>query len=111
MINPYNVQTRPAHQSQIDVDLLRPTEVIAFGVWLERAVRDSFNEKLLFAFEKELRLGTNPRVCGLRHVERSLPPRVGSKLLAFRRTDSSSLRIKLRQGKRLHGSVVLLRRR
>jgi hypothetical protein len=68
MINPYNVQTRPAHQSQIDVDLLRPAEVIAFGVWLERAVRDSFNEKLLFAFEKELRLGTNPRVWHLYHA-------------------------------------------
>src|SRR5262249_9491225 len=63
MINPQNVQTGLAHQRQIDVYLLRRPEIIPIRVRLERPVRDALNEEFLFAFEKELRPGSNPGVC------------------------------------------------
>ena len=61
MINPHDVQTRIAHQRQIGIHLFRPADIISIRIRFERTVRDAFDEKLLVAFEKKLRLGTDSR--------------------------------------------------
>ena len=71
MINAQDVQTDPAHQAKIDIHLFRPAESVPLCVRLERTVSRAFDEKLPFAFEKELRNGANPRVCEICHLERS----------------------------------------
>ena len=63
MINPHNVQARLAHQRQIGIHLFRPADIISIRIRFERTVRDAFNEKLLVSVEKELRRGSDSRVC------------------------------------------------
>src|SRR6266550_130442 len=69
MINPHNVQARLTHQCQIGIHPFRPADIVSVRIWFKRTVRDPFDEKLLLAFEKELRLGQNPVGCRLCHVE------------------------------------------
>src|SRR5437763_1686537 len=69
MINPHNVQARLTHQRQIGIHPFRAADVVSLRIRFKRTVRDPFDEKLLLAFEKELRLGENPGGCRLCHVE------------------------------------------
>src|SRR6266511_860642 len=46
-----------------------PADIISIRIRFERTVRDPFHEKLLFAFEKELRLRANAGCCRLCHVK------------------------------------------
>ena len=69
MINPHNVHASLAHQRQIGIDLFRPADIISILIRFERAVRDTFDEKLAVPVEKKLRSGTDSRVCRLCHVE------------------------------------------
>jgi hypothetical protein len=71
MINPHNVQTGLAHEAEIDIDLLGPSEIVPFGVRLERTVRDAFDEKLFVTLQEKFRGRANSRVLGCCHVERS----------------------------------------
>ena len=107
MINPHNVHTRLAHQRQIGIQLFWPADIISIRIRFERTVRDPFDEKLLVSVEEKLRSGSDSGVCCLCHV--SVIRDISRRLLCFRRKDSFSLRTKLRPGKRLRRSVVLLR--
>src|SRR5204862_3712469 len=69
MINPHNVQARLTHQCQIGIHPFRPADIVSVRIRFKRTVRDPFYEKLLLAFEKELRLGDNSGDCRLCHVE------------------------------------------
>src|SRR4029453_6061624 len=71
MINPDNVQTCFAHQRQIGIHLFTSTAKISTRIRFERTVCEGFDEKLFVSVEKELRLGSDSRVCGRCHLERS----------------------------------------
>ena len=63
MVYPYNIQTGLAHEGKINIDLLRPSEIVSFRVRLEWSISHPFNEKLSVTFKKEFRHGPNSRVC------------------------------------------------
>src|SRR6266496_2540726 len=92
MINPHEVQACLAHQSKIDIDLIRRPKITSIRVRLEWSVGDAFNKKLPVAFEKEFRDRANSRVCA--HSGNSLVQathrRKGFKVAAVRRTASIS---------------------
>ena len=71
MINSHHIQASPPHESQIDIDLLRPAKIISFGIRLERSVRNAFDKKLPVAVGKKFRSRANSRVGYGCHVERS----------------------------------------
>src|SRR5947209_11451214 len=62
VINPHQIQTSLPHQRKIGIKLLRPPEVVAISVRLERTVSHAFHEEFFVAFEEEFCSGTNPRV-------------------------------------------------
>ena len=74
MIDPNNIETNLAHQGEIDIDLLGPSQVVPFGVRVERTVRNAFNKKLIITLQKEFRRRANSRVPSCCHVERSRLP-------------------------------------
>jgi len=71
VINPHNIQAGLSHEGEIDIHLLGRTEIVSFGVRLERTVGDAFDEKLFVTFQKEFRRRSNSRVLSRGHVERS----------------------------------------
>ncbi len=88
MVNPDNIETSLAHQREINVDLLRPTQIVPVGVRVERTVRNAFNEKLFVAVQKELGRGANSRVWLRCHVERRRD--ISQYLTGFKSRDSST---------------------
>src|SRR5260370_24862303 len=55
VINPHQVQATLAHQSKIDIDLLRSSQIISVRVRLKGSVSDAFDKKLLVPFENKFR--------------------------------------------------------
>src|SRR4029077_678069 len=68
-IDSNNVKTSIAQKRQIGLYPFRPADVISIRIRFERTVRDAFDEKLPFAFEKELRLRADSQGFVLCHVE------------------------------------------
>ena len=74
MIDPNNIETNLAHQGEIDIDLIGPSQIVPFGIWVERAVCNAFNEKLIITLQKEFCRRANSRIPSCCHVERSRLP-------------------------------------
>ena len=99
VVNSNKIQTSLAHESEIDLDLLRPPKIIPFAVRLKGTVSDTLNKELFVTLEKEFRSRVNSRVWRLCHVERSRD--ISQYFLGFNQEIPPSLRIKLRRGKQL----------
>jgi hypothetical protein len=99
MVNPHNIQTSLAHETEIDIDLLRPPKIVSVVVRFERTVSDTLNKELSVTLEKEFRSRPNSRIRNRHHVVRSRD--ICQYFLGFNQEIPPSLRIKLRRSKQL----------
>ena len=86
MINPHEVQACLAHQSKIDINLIRRPKITSIRVRLEWSVGDAFNKKLPVAFEKEFRYRANSQVHSGNFLVEALCRRKDFKIAAVHKT-------------------------
>ena len=62
MVDAHAIHSDVTHHREIDAGFLRRTDVIAAGIWRERAICDTLEEELVIAFEEELCACAHPVV-------------------------------------------------